>query len=533
MELFEQLIGPQNLRSAWLRVRRNRGAPGTDGLTVGGFEGNWQQHLQQMAATLRHGRYKPAPLRTVDVPKDNGSGLRTLSIPTVQDRIVLQALVQVLTPLWEPTFSPYSFAYREGRGALDAVLLAQQRLQSGQHWIVDLDIEKFFDSVDQVGLMRQLAERIPDPQILDLIADFLRAGLKRDGVLYPTRQGIPQGSPLSPLLANIVLDELDQEYMRQGWSFVRYADDCILLAHGEAEARALLDFTREFLADRLHLHLNATKTRIVQPAEVGFLGFTYRLSRYGHVSRRVGPSALAQFQKRVNALAQCRRAEPFAQVVARVVEYARGWLQYFSFTQDETLSAARHFACDQLRGAAWALWCSPEERCRQLRRLGIAEDQASAAAFALRLPDQWPELDILRRAMPDAFFENFGLRVPPPPRPQAAESNRPLSQSVPGSACPSRASKPYPREENSCDSEAVCAPPPRPTLAASAAHPDSKPFPPLGRAVSEESLRRIILHRIALRLHLSPRLHSSDQPPVPATQPATTPPDVFPPGYPV
>ena len=471
-----------NLHRAWLQVRQNRGAPGIDGLTVQTFESQLPHHLALIAKNLLSARYRPSPLRAVDIPNPDNHGTRTLGIPTVQDRVVLQAITQILTPIWEPHFSPNSFAYREGRTALDAVLLAQQRLQSGQHWIVDLDIEKFFDNVDHVRLMQRLAQRIEDAGLLDLIADFLRAGLSRDGVVHPTRVGIPQGSPLSPLLANIVLDELDQEYTSHGWSFVRYADDCILLATSAAEAGALLEFTREFLADRLHLRLHPTKTRIVQPADVGFLGFTYRLSRYGKVSRRITRDALAAFRARVTELARDRSRQPLEQTFEAVATFFRGWTTYYSFTQDNTLLAARAFACDALRAAAWAHWRSPQERLRQLRHLGVPEESAREAAFALDFPGPEDDPPVLRRVLPDSFFERYGLRIQ---RPQHREvSEQPLSHALSVSPGPSQQhSPPHPAQ-------------PAPTATS---HP-----PPDDRA------RQILLASIARRLHICPPTSNPD-----------------------
>ncbi len=413
--MIENIAAEANLHRAWLHVRQNRGAPGIDGITVQAFEGRLDQHLADIAKTLLSGRYRPSPLRAVDIPKPDTNGLRTLGIPTVQDRVVLQAIAQILTPLWEPHFSPFSFAYRDGRTALDAVLLAQQRLQSGQHWIVDLDIEHFFDSVDHVRLVLRLQQRVDDTALLDLIGDFLRAGLSRDGVIHPTRVGIPQGSPLSPLLANIVLDELDQEYARHGWSFVRYADDCILFARSEAEGLALLEFTREFLADRLRLRLNPVKTRVVRPAEVGFLGFTYRVSRYGRVRRRITRSALETFRREVQQLTRPRPDRLFEEIVADVAQYFRGWATYFRFTQDNTLRAAHACACAALRACAWFKWRTPSERLRQLQRLGVPEDTARAAAFALDFPDPADDPPILRRVLSNAFFERQGLILPATP----------------------------------------------------------------------------------------------------------------------
>lgn len=420
-----------NLQRAWIQVRNNRGAPGSDGLTIPSFAAHLDQHLDTIRHNLLAGRYRPSPLRALDRPKPDGSGVRTLGIPTVQDRVVLQAIAQVLTPLWEPTFSPYSFAYRPGRSALDAVLLAQERLQSGHHWIVDLDIEKFFDRVEHLQLMLRLGQRMTDGRLLDLIADFLRAGLNRDGVVRPTTVGIAQGSPLSPLLANIVLDELDQQYQALGCSFVRYADDCILLARTEAEARALLDFTRGFLEDRLKLRLHPTKTRIVQPADTSFLGFTYRLSRYGQVSRRITSDAFQAFRRRIKALTQAREQQPFEATLEAVATFFRGWAGYYRLTQDRALRAAHHFACDALRAAAWRHWETPQERLRQLLRLGIPRQDAVAAVVRLDFPGPEDDPPLLRRALPDPFFIARGLVIPPPPLSEPAQSDpQPLSRAL-------------------------------------------------------------------------------------------------------
>jgi RNA-directed DNA polymerase len=335
---------------------------------------------------------------------------------------VLQALAQILTPLWEPAFSPCSFAYRPGRSAHDAILLAQQQLQSGNPWVVDLDIEKFFDSVDHLRLMLRLRQRIDDVNVLDLIADFLRAGRRHeDGTLEPTRIGIAQGSPLSPLLANIVLDELDQEYTRLGWPFVRYADDCILLAGSEAEARARLDFTAGFLDDRLKLNLHPHKTRVVPPEDTAFLGFTYRISRYGQVRRRVTRHALDHFKQRVTTLARPGPSRRFKEIVTRVATFVRGWSGYFDITEDDTLAAARAFARQQLRVCAWELWRTPQERTRQLARRGVPPDRAEAAAYALLLPDQLPNLPVLAQAFPNQWFNPYGLGDKPP-RPARSKS---------------------------------------------------------------------------------------------------------------
>jgi RNA-directed DNA polymerase len=450
-------------------------------VTIEQFDGDFARHLPAIQSDLLAGTYRPQPVRALEMRKESG-GTRTLGIPTVRDRLVLQALAQILTPLWEPHFSPCSFAYRPERSAQDAVAVAQDHLRAGRRWVVDLDIEGFFDHVDHVRLMLRLAQRVTDVRVLDLIADFLRCGMMRGsspggraslprrpdlparehsdadktthsetatfiqskieasrqrrptglnecaGFFEPTRLGIAQGSPFSPLLANIVLDELDQEYTRLGWPFVRYADDCILLASSEAEARAMLDFTAGFLEDRLHLRLHPRKTRIVPPEHTEFLGFTYRITRYGQVRRRVTRQALQHFRQRIEQLARPEAGRSLKQIATQVGVFVRGWSAYFGFAQDNVLKAVRGFARARLRACAWELWRTPAERRRQLLLRGVPEAQAEAAAYALTLPDQYAELPVLARAFPNSWFNPFGLgdQPPKPARQKTKASANPL-----------------------------------------------------------------------------------------------------------
>ncbi|HTI68626.1 MAG TPA: group II intron reverse transcriptase/maturase [Candidatus Limnocylindria bacterium] len=407
--LLEIVVTDENLSLAWDRVRSNDGAPGVDGVDIRTFESDFARQVALVQADVLALAYRPRPVRRIDVPKPSG-GLRPLGIPTVRDRLVLEAISQVLSPLWETTFSPNSFAYRPGRSAQDAVVKAQASLQAGRHWVVDLDIEGFFDHVDHLRLMLRLARRIDDARLLDLIGDFLRAGSQRDHAPpEPTRIGLPQGSPLSPLLANIVLDELDQELTRLGWPFVRYADDCIILASCEAEGRAVLDFVAGFLEDRLKLKLNPHKTRLVCPADSAFLGFTYRIDRYGKVRRGVALPILKAIKKRIAEVARPEAGQSFIEMVARTAQLVHGWSIYYGISEDRTLAVVRDFARAALRSTAWQLWSTADERCRQLTQRGVPADQAEAAAARLYLPGDSGPSRVLLLALPDAWFATFGL----------------------------------------------------------------------------------------------------------------------------
>lgn len=427
MSSLPSLASDPNLLAAFAVVRANRGAPGVDGETIAAFETTLPTRLPALQSDLLAGTYRPSPVRAFDLPKASG-GVRTLGIPTVVDRVVLQAISQVLTPLWEPTFSPFSFAYRPGRSAQDAVAAAQQYLAAGRSWVVDLDIEKFFDRVDHVRLMLRLGQRVHDAALLDLIADFLRSGRQRQNAPFEaTSLGLAQGSPLSPLLANIVLDELDQEFTRLGWAFARYSDDCILLAASEQEARSMLDFIAGFLDHRLHLRLHPEKTRVVLPADAAFLGFTYRLSRYGQVQRQVTHQSFNEFRRKVRELARPDPARSFDATVRQVAEFVRGWSTYFGFAQDRTVAAARSFARTRLRECAWQLWRDPAQRRQELIRLGVNEAAAETAAYRLALPHDTVHIPALATAFPNAWFDRFGLgdQIPKPQRRSRAANPAP------------------------------------------------------------------------------------------------------------
>ena len=410
---IEHLAADAVLLRAWDRVRHNQGAPGVDGETIEAFGAALWERLPLVQADLLAGTFRPHPVRAFQISKPSG-GVRVLGIPTVGDRVVLQAMSQILAPLWEPGFSPFSFAYRPGHGAREAVATAQRILQTGFRWVAELDVEKFFDRVDHVHLMLRLRQRVEDARLLDLIADFLRAGQSWPGELRPTKCGLAQGSPLSPLLANIVLDELDAEFSRRGWAFVRYADDCIVFARSEEEAHDMLQTTDSFLWSVLRLRLNSAKSRVVPPADTDHLGFAYRISRYGRVSPGVARRPLVAFRERIDALTRPRPGGATWEEIGRqVAAYVRGWSIYYGGAEDDTMKTARAYARSRLRACAWEMWRTPDIRCRELERRGIPGAVAARAAGALVMPDQLPDLPVLGKALPNRCFENLGLGDPP------------------------------------------------------------------------------------------------------------------------
>lgn len=403
-----------NLAAAWDKVRRNAGAPGVDGVTVAAFERAVSNELSRLRLGLMDGSYRPRPVRAVDIPKPSG-GLRTLGIPTVADRVVQQAVSQVLTPVWEALFSPSSHAYRRGHDAHDAVAQVQQHLTAGRPWVVDLDIEKFFDRIHHDRLLEQLHAQVPEAAVLTLIRQFLEAGVLRSGYRLPTTEGTPQGSPLSPLLANIVLDALDQHLDAQGQPFSRYADDVVLLCATEAEGHSALEAARAFLAERLQLRLNESKTRLCTPPEVTFLGFAFHRDAAGAWRRVISAASMEAFRTQVDEITAPEGGSMDVEAVSReLAAYVHGWENYYRHDETATtVKRLRAHARTAMRRLIWQQWGTPERRVQELVRRGISAE--AAAEFVTACPDAATAASspVLGGALPNAFFATCGLAPAP------------------------------------------------------------------------------------------------------------------------
>ena len=330
-DLLTQALARANLVKAWRRVKANRGSAGVDGLSIKATGEYLKRAWPRIREELQTGRYRPMPVRRVQIPKSSG-GVRELGIPTVTDRLIQQALLQVLQPLLDPTFSEHSYGFRPGRRAHDAVLQAQRHVQDGWQVVVDVDLEKFFDRVNHDVLMDRLAKRIDDQRVLRLIRRYLDAGIMSNGVVMERYEGTPQGGPLSPLLANVLLDEVDRELERRGHRFVRYADDCNVYVRSQRAGERVLDGLRKLYA-RLHLKVNESKTAVARAFGRKFLGYCLWRAPGGEVKRAVSRQAVDTFKQRIRQLTRRTCGRSLSEVAEPLRGYVPGWKEYFRLAQ--------------------------------------------------------------------------------------------------------------------------------------------------------------------------------------------------------
>ncbi len=404
-KLMEQVADPANLNAAWKRVRENGGAPGIDGITVGVFPEQAKPRSEALRRELLEGSYRPSPLRRVKIPKPSG-GERLLGIPTVQDRVVQQAFLQVLQPILDPTFSENSYGFRPNRSAHQAVAIAQAYIQQGYNWVVDFDLEAFFDRVNHDRLMSRLGQRIADRRACWIIRRFLQAGVMDKAVLNPTTEGTPQGGPLSPLLANLVLDELDKELERRGLRFVRYADDCnVYLRSERAAANAFENLTR-YIEDTMKLKVNRAKSAVGRPWERKLLGFSFTSK---NAKRRIAPKALAKAKERIRELTKKGRAN-FEAIMAELKRYLTGWLEYFRFCQTPSvLTNLEEWTRRRLRSMIWRQWKRGSTRFSELVKRGADHSDAAKLAGSSDGPWHISRTPLLHQISSKEWFATYGL----------------------------------------------------------------------------------------------------------------------------
>jgi len=405
--VMEDVCSSDNLWKALERVKANKGSPGIDGMTVVQLPGYLKQHWLTLRDQLLQGTYQPQPVKRVEIPKPDG-GVRKLGIPTVVDRFIQQAVMQVLQEQWDPTFSKHSYGFRPGRSAHQAVAAAQQYQAEGYRWVVDLDLEKFFDKVNHDRLMAAVAKRVADKRLLKLIRAFLNAGVMDKGLVRATDEGTPQGGPLSPLLSNLVLDELDRELEKRGHRFVRYADDCNIYVASARAGQRVMESVTHFITQRLKLKVNAAKSAVARPRERKFLGFTFTSER--QPKRRIAPKARARFVQKVRELTRRTRGISVGKMVEQLASYLRGWGGYFGFCQTPSvLRDLNSWVRRRLRCVQWKQWKRGTHRFAELRRLGVGKDLAATAAGSPHGPWRLSRSPALSLALPDAFWKQLGL----------------------------------------------------------------------------------------------------------------------------
>jgi len=406
-QLMEEICERENCKQALARVKANKGSAGVDGMTAYELPEFLKQHWPAIREQLLRGTYKPKPVRRVEIPKPDG-GKRKLGIPTVLDRFVQQAVMQVLQRKLDRTFSTHSYGFRPERSAHQAVKAAQQYLAAGNRWVVDLDLEKFFDRVNHDKLMARIAERVSDKRMLKLIRAFLESGVMVDGLVIPVNEGTPQGGPLSPLVSNIVLDELDRELERRGHRFVRYADDCNIYVRSKRAGERVMESVTRFIAAKLKLKVNDEKSTVARPWERKFLGFSF--TNEAIPKRRIAPKAVAQFKERIRKLTRRTRGVSIEQMAEEVSQYLRGWIGYFGKCETPSvLERLEKWLRRRLRSVVWKQWKRGSARFAELRKRDVNSRLAAKTAGSAHGPWRLANSKALSLALPNAYFSSLGI----------------------------------------------------------------------------------------------------------------------------
>lgn len=405
--LMEEVCQRDNLWKALKRVQANKGSPGVDGMTVRQLPGYLKRHWPKIREQLLSGTYRPQPVKRVEIPKPDG-GVRKLGVPSALDRFIQQAVLQVLGERWERTFSEHSYGFRPGRSAHQAVAQAQAYIAEGYRYTVDIDLEKFFDRVNHDMLMGRVAKRVSDKRLLKLIRAFLCAGVMENGLVGPTEEGTPQGGPLSPLLSNLMLDDLDRELTRRGLRFVRYADDCNIYVRSRRAGQRVMASISLFITGKLKLKVNQEKSAVARPWERKFLGFSFTAAK--EPKRRIAPKTLLRFKKRVRELTKRNRGVSLERMVEQLSRYLIGWRGYFGFCQTPSmLQGLDSWIRRRLRCFQWKQWKRGKTRFAELRRRGVGKDLAAQTAGSPHGPWRISRSPALSFALPGAYLASLGL----------------------------------------------------------------------------------------------------------------------------
>jgi RNA-directed DNA polymerase len=405
--LLEEVLDPENLKVALKRVKANKGSAGVDRMTIDLLPVYLKKHWPEIRKQVLNGTYKPQPVLRVEIPKPDG-GVRKLGVPVVVDRFLQQAVMQVLQRIWDPTFSEHSYGFRPNRSAHQGVAKAQEYMAEGYTWVADLDLEKFFDRVNHDKLMGLVAKRITDKRVLKLIRAFLNAGVMEDGLVSAIDEGTPQGGPLSPLLSNIMLDELDRELERRGHRFVRYADDCNIYVRSQRAGERVMESMTGFITKKLKLKVNSAKSAVAQPWERKFLGFSFTVKE--PQKRRIAPKSMDRFKERVRELTRRTRGVSLQGMVDELNLYLRGWHGHFGFCQTPSvLVDLDSWIRRKLRCVMWKQWKRGRTRYKELCKRGVNEVLAAKTAGNPHGPWRLSHSPGVCIAFPNAYFDGIGL----------------------------------------------------------------------------------------------------------------------------
>lgn len=405
---MEEVVCRENMLRAYQRVVSNRGAPGIDGVTVDDLMPMLRERWEAIRSELLDGVYLPSAVRKVEIPKPGGKGMRMLGIPTALDRLIQQALLQVLQPVFDPTFSDSSFGFRPGRSAHQALDRAREHIAAGHRWVVDMDLEKFFDRVNHDVLMSRLARRIKDKRILRLIRRYLQAGMMAGSVVSQRTEGTPQGGPLSPLISNVLLDELDKELERRGHRFVRYADDCNIYVRSRRAGERVLASVERFLNKRLRLMVNREKSAVDRPWKRKFLGYTFTM--HYRPKLKVARESVKRFKNRVREIFRQGRGRSLRRVLAELRPVLIGWLSYYRKSQVRiTFEQLDQWIRRKLRAILWRQWKRPRTRAKAMIRRGLARKRAWSYAMNGRGPWWSAGASHMNQAVPTRYLTQLGL----------------------------------------------------------------------------------------------------------------------------
>ena len=404
---WEAVFERGNMQTALKRVESNKGAAGVDGMEVQDLHHFLKEHWLEVREALESGKYRPSPVRRVEIPKPDG-GVRQLGIPTVLDRLIQQAIAQVLTPLFEAMFSPHSYGFRPGRSAHQAVQQAQEYIAEGYDWVVDIDLEKFFDRVNHDMLMARVARGVKDKRMLKLIRAYLESGVMVNGVVMETEEGTPQGGPLSPLLSNIMLNDLDKELEKRGHKFVRYADDCNIYVKTPRAGERVLESVKQYLEKKLKLKVNPKKSKVEKATKAKFLGFSF-WKRKREVYVRIANRTKERYMEKMRNLTRRTRSGKLENILHEVNQFNRGWMAYFRLaTTPSVYQQLDEWTRRRLRQLLWKRWKQGATRLQELVRLGVPPERARMGATGTS-PWRMAHCPPVQEALSNAFWRNSGL----------------------------------------------------------------------------------------------------------------------------